>query len=65
MYSPRMPSLTKKMHRTGAGLRAVAVFAAAASLALSLSGCANVDATAPSTARAHPPAGVQARASGT
>ncbi|MGI5459102.1 polysaccharide deacetylase family protein [Streptomyces sp. CA-249302] len=39
------------MKKTGTGLRAVAMIAAAASLALT--GCAEVDATAPSAARAH------------
>jgi peptidoglycan/xylan/chitin deacetylase (PgdA/CDA1 family) len=54
-----MPSLTRKMKRTGTGLRAVATLTAAASLALVLTGCSQRDTTAPSTARAA--AGAQAR----
>lgn len=61
MYSHGMPSLTKKMKRTGAGLRAVAVSAAAASLLGALTGCVRLDTTAPSAARAQASATSQAR----
>jgi len=54
-----MPSLTKKMKSTGNGLRAVAMIAAAASFLVA--GCAEVDATAPSAARAHAAVDVRAR----
>lgn len=47
-----MPSLSKKRKRTRAGLRAVGMFMATASLALSSSGCARLDTTAPAAARA-------------
>jgi peptidoglycan/xylan/chitin deacetylase (PgdA/CDA1 family) len=50
-----MPSLTvlrKKRKRTPAGLRAVGMFVAVASLALSLGGCTALDTTAPAAARA-------------
>ncbi|MFE2048511.1 polysaccharide deacetylase family protein [Streptomyces sp. NPDC059459] len=53
-----MPSLTKKMTKTGNGLRAVAALAAAASLALS--GCTKLETTSPSSVRGA--AGAQARA---
>ncbi|MEU5750734.1 polysaccharide deacetylase family protein [Streptomyces sp. NPDC047829] len=57
-----MPSLTKKltkkMPKTGTGLRAVAALAAAASLALS--GCTKLETTSPSSVRSA--AGAQARA---
>lgn len=56
MYSHGMPSLTQKMKKTGAGLRAVTVAVAAASLALALTGCTRLETTAPSAARAHPTA---------
>nr|WP_228049265.1 polysaccharide deacetylase family protein [Streptomyces justiciae] len=57
-----MPSLTNQMHKTGAGFRAALMSAAAACLTLSLTGCAKVDTTAPSAARAHAaPATAQAR----
>ncbi|MFE7277873.1 polysaccharide deacetylase family protein [Streptomyces sp. NPDC057623] len=56
-----MPSLTKKMKRTGAGLRAVAVSAAAASLLGALTGCVRLDTTTPSAARADSSATTQAR----
>ncbi|MFJ8106269.1 polysaccharide deacetylase family protein [Streptomyces sp. NPDC096132] len=55
-----MFSLTRKMKKTGAGLRAVAVSAAAACLAVTLSACGGLDTTAPSAARAHPAATTQA-----
>jgi peptidoglycan-N-acetylglucosamine deacetylase len=55
-----MPSLNKKMKKTGNRLRALATITAAASLLLA--GCAEVDATAPSAARAQAAAGTaQAR----
>lgn len=50
-----MPSLTvlrKKRKRTPAGLRAVGMFVAVASLTLSLGGCTELDTTAPAAARA-------------
>lgn len=50
-----MPTLSaphKKRKRTPAGLRAVGMFVAAASLALSLGGCTELDTTAPAAARA-------------
>ncbi|MFI6037240.1 polysaccharide deacetylase family protein [Streptomyces sp. NPDC051315] len=57
-----MPSLTKKMRKTGIPFRAAAtravraagVGAAAACLSLALSGCGGADTTAPSAVRAHP-----------
>ncbi|WP_217142062.1 polysaccharide deacetylase family protein [Streptomyces sp. AC627_RSS907] len=55
-----MPSLTRKMTKTGIRLRASATIAAAASLALALSGCTKLETTAPSSVRAA--AGAQARA---
>ncbi|MEW2045442.1 polysaccharide deacetylase family protein [Streptomyces sp. NPDC005476] len=55
-----MPSPTKKTKKTGAGLRAVAVSAAATCLAVALTGCGGVDVTRPSTARARPAATTQA-----
>lgn len=61
MYSRGMPSAIKKMRRTGAGLRAVAVSVAAASLLGALTGCVRLDTTAPSAARAEAPATTQAR----
>lgn len=61
MYSPGMPSVTKKMKRTRTGLRAVAVSAAAASLLGALSGCVRLDTIAPSAARAQASATAQAR----
>ncbi|MFF4587621.1 polysaccharide deacetylase family protein [Streptomyces sp. NPDC001388] len=57
-----MASLTRKMKKTGAGLRAVAVSAAATCLAVVLSGCGGLDTTAPSAARARPAATAQAAA---
>ncbi|MBD0417806.1 polysaccharide deacetylase family protein [Streptomyces sp. TRM S81-3] len=47
-----MPSLTRKMKKTGTGLRGAAVFAAAAAVTLALSGCTRLETTAPSSARA-------------
>ncbi|MDQ0584216.1 polysaccharide deacetylase family protein [Streptomyces rishiriensis] len=55
-----MPSLTKKMKKTGAGLRTVAVSAAATCLAVTLTGCGGADITHPSAARGHPAATTQA-----
>ncbi|WP_428999906.1 polysaccharide deacetylase family protein [Streptomyces cyaneogriseus] len=49
-----MPSLTRKMKNTGTGLRAAAALLAAAALTPVLTGCANVDTTAPSTVRSAP-----------
>ncbi|MFI9819480.1 polysaccharide deacetylase family protein [Streptomyces sp. NPDC052013] len=46
-----MPSLTRKMQRTGAAFRAVATVAALTAT-VALSGCTRVEATAPSAARA-------------
>ncbi|WP_327720171.1 polysaccharide deacetylase family protein [Streptomyces sp. NBC_00490] len=46
-----MPSATNKMNKTGNRFRAALMSAAAASLALSLTGCGSLDTTAPSTAR--------------
>jgi peptidoglycan/xylan/chitin deacetylase (PgdA/CDA1 family) len=54
-----MLSLTRKMTKTGTGLRAAATFAAA-SLALALSGCTKLETTSPSSVRGA--AGGQARA---
>ncbi|MET7452115.1 polysaccharide deacetylase family protein [Streptomyces sp. NPDC005574] len=56
-----MPSSNKKTERTSGGLRAAALFAAATALALSLTGCANVDAVAPSAARTQAAGGAPAR----
>ncbi|MFD9318226.1 polysaccharide deacetylase family protein [Streptomyces sp. NPDC060053] len=55
-----MPSLTRKMKKTGARLRAVAISAAAACLAVTLTGCGGADITRPSAARALPAATTQA-----
>ncbi|MFI5796549.1 polysaccharide deacetylase family protein [Streptomyces sp. NPDC051677] len=57
-----MRFLTRKMKNTGAWLRPVALSAAAASLAVTLTGCGSLDTTAPSAARAHPAATTQAAA---
>lgn len=65
MYSLDMPSLSslnKKRKRTRAGLRAVGMFVAVASLGLASSGCTELDTTAPAAARTHDvPATAQAR----
>jgi peptidoglycan/xylan/chitin deacetylase (PgdA/CDA1 family) len=53
MYSPGMPSLTRKMKRPGTGFRSTAAFVAAVSLALPLTGCTTLHTTAPAAARAH------------
>ncbi|WP_314220454.1 polysaccharide deacetylase family protein [Streptomyces zaehneri] len=55
-----MPSLTRKMKKTGARLRAVAISAAALCLAVTLTGCGRADITHPSAARAHPAPTTQA-----
>ncbi|MFE0800566.1 polysaccharide deacetylase family protein [Streptomyces sp. NPDC058812] len=55
-----MPSLTRKMTKTGTRLRAGATLAAAASLTLALSGCTKLETTSPSSVRGA--AGAQARA---
>ncbi|MEU3845080.1 polysaccharide deacetylase family protein [Streptomyces sp. NPDC028635] len=60
-----MPSLTRKMPRTGNAFRAAAILSAAVSVTLALSGCTRLDTTAPSDARAHPAATVQAARYGT
>lgn len=65
MYSLGMPSLTRKMKKTGARLRAVAVSAGACCLAVTLTGCGGADITHPSTARARPAATTQAARFGT
>lgn len=65
MYSLGMPSLTRKMKKTGARLRAVAISAAAICLAVTLTGCGGADITHPSAARARPAATTQAARFGT
>ena len=62
MYSLAMRFLTRKMKNTGAWLRPVALSAAAASLAVTLTGCRGLDTTAPSSARARPAVSTQAAA---
>ncbi|MER6786080.1 polysaccharide deacetylase family protein [Streptomyces sp. NPDC000658] len=59
-----MPSPTNKTKNPRAGLRAVAVSAAAACLAVALTGCGGADTTLPSSARAHPVTTSQASRSG-
>lgn len=61
MYSPGMPSPTRKTKNTGTTFRSAAILSAALALALPLTGCSSLDTTAPSSARAHPPADTQAR----
>ncbi|MFI1721272.1 polysaccharide deacetylase family protein [Streptomyces sp. NPDC020489] len=58
-----MPSVTRKMNKTGNRFRAALMSAAAASLALSLSGCGSLETTAPAAARAQaaPASTAQAR----
>ncbi|MET7325418.1 polysaccharide deacetylase family protein [Streptomyces sp. NPDC005549] len=46
-----MPSLTRKMTKTGTRLRVLATFAAAASLTLALSGCTKLETQSPSSVR--------------
>lgn len=58
MYSPGMPSLTRKMKRPGTAFRALASVLAATAATLALSGCTQVETTAPSAVRS---ADVQAR----
>ncbi|MEU5120863.1 polysaccharide deacetylase family protein [Streptomyces asoensis] len=65
MYSLGMPSPTRKTKKTGAWLRAVAVSAAAACLAVTLTGCGSTDVTHPSAARGGPAATAQASRFGT
>ncbi|MER6350089.1 polysaccharide deacetylase family protein [Streptomyces sp. NPDC001595] len=61
-----MPFATKKMKRPGAGFRAAATISAAAvSLTLALTGCVNLETTAPSTARAEAAPGARAAGYGT
>ncbi len=65
-----MPSLTRKMKKTGTRLRVLATFAAAASLSLALSGCTKLETHSPSSVRnaadaADAPADGKAGASGT
>ncbi|MFD5156863.1 polysaccharide deacetylase family protein [Streptomyces hawaiiensis] len=55
-----MPSLTKKMKKTGTAFRTAGTLAATAALTLALSGCTGADTTAPSAARARPATDVQA-----
>ncbi|MFC7010284.1 polysaccharide deacetylase family protein [Streptomyces viridiviolaceus] len=55
-----MPSLTRKMKKTGTGLRGATAFAAAAAVISTLSGCTQLETSAPSSVRAA--AGAQARA---
>ncbi|MFH9037829.1 polysaccharide deacetylase family protein [Streptomyces sp. NPDC017966] len=47
-----MPSLTRKMKKTGTSFRAAAVMAATTVLTLALSGCTRLETTAPSAVRA-------------
>jgi peptidoglycan/xylan/chitin deacetylase (PgdA/CDA1 family) len=61
-----MPSLTKKlptrkMKKSGAGLRAATLGAAATCLTLALTGCTSLETTAPSAVRAEAAAGAPAR----
>ncbi|MGX1134106.1 peptidoglycan/xylan/chitin deacetylase (PgdA/CDA1 family) [Streptomyces glaucescens] len=65
MYSPGMPSVTKKMKRPGAGFRTAALLSAAVSLTLALTGCTRLDTTAPSTVRAQAASGAEAAGFGT
>jgi peptidoglycan/xylan/chitin deacetylase (PgdA/CDA1 family) len=60
-----MPSLTKKMKKTGTAFRTAGTLAATAALALALSGCTGPDTTAPSAVRARPATDVQAARFGT
>jgi peptidoglycan/xylan/chitin deacetylase (PgdA/CDA1 family) len=60
-----MPSATNKMNKTGNRFRAALLSAAAASLALSLTGCGSLDTTAPSAARNQVTATAQAARFGT
>ena len=60
MYSPGLPSPTKKTKKTGTAFRTAGTLAATAALTLALSGCSGADTTAPSTVRARPATDVQA-----
>jgi peptidoglycan/xylan/chitin deacetylase (PgdA/CDA1 family) len=55
-----MPSLTRKMKKTGIAFRTAGTLAATATLTLTLSGCTGADTTAPSAARARPATDMQA-----
>ncbi|MFF6911953.1 polysaccharide deacetylase family protein [Streptomyces sp. NPDC012466] len=55
-----MPSLTRKMKKTGIAFRTAGTLAATAALTLALSGCTGADTTAPSAARARPATDMQA-----
>ncbi|MGW2641178.1 polysaccharide deacetylase family protein [Streptomyces sp. NPDC001348] len=56
-----MPLSISKTRRRAPGFRATATTAAAVCLAMALTGCADVDTTSPSAARAHAASGVPAR----
>ncbi|MFJ9715544.1 polysaccharide deacetylase family protein [Streptomyces sp. NPDC101213] len=60
-----MPSLTKKMKKTGIPFRAAGAGVVAACLALALTGCAGLDSTAPSAVRAEPASTARAARFGT
>lgn len=60
-----MPSLTKKMKKTGIAFRTAGTLAATAALTLTLSGCTGPDTTAPSAVRARAAADLQAARLGT
>ena len=60
-----MPSLTKKMKKTGIAFRTAGTLAATAALTLSLSGCSGPDTTAPSSVRAQAATDVRAARFGT
>ncbi|MFI1756711.1 polysaccharide deacetylase family protein [Streptomyces sp. NPDC020571] len=59
-----MPSLTRKMTKTGTRLRVLATFAAAASLTLALSGCTKLETQSPSSVRNAADAQADSRADG-
>ncbi|MGW7408509.1 polysaccharide deacetylase family protein [Streptomyces sp. NPDC054833] len=63
LWTKKLP--TGKTPRRGSGLRLTALTAAALSLTLALTGCADTDTTAPSAARAHAASGSQAARFGT
>ncbi|MFD5944853.1 polysaccharide deacetylase family protein [Streptomyces collinus] len=54
-----MPSLTKKMTKTGTAFRTAGALVANAALTLALTGCTGTDTTAPSTVRARPATDMQ------
>ncbi|GGW50029.1 deacetylase [Streptomyces caelestis] len=60
-----MPSLTKKMKKTGIAFRTAGTLAATAALTLTLSGCSGPDTTAPSAVRAQAATDVRAARFGT